>query len=88
MACVVDDGHVGIAGLVGEIAQHPAHLGVAEIALLFDDVELRLAEQLGDGGRIILGVRELRGVLVGRVADHQRHALVGKGRTGGEDSKQ
>ncbi len=41
MTRVVDDGDIGIAGLVDEVAQSPPHVGDLEIAPETDIIEAR-----------------------------------------------
>ena len=87
VAGVVDHGDVGIARAVGEIAQHPPHLERAEIVPRHHDVEAGLLERVGHQRRIVGGIGEPRHVLIGGIADHQRHALAGKGRSAGEQQQ-
>ena len=78
----IDDGHVGIARLVEEVAQDAPHFDDAEITTRIDDVELCVLQKFGDRGRIARRIIEARDVLIGGIADHKRDALVGIGRPG------
>ena len=69
----------GIADLVGEIAQGAAHLVGLEIALERDDIESRALEHRSHRAGVVRRVREQRDVLIGRIAKHQRHPLLGEG---------
>ena len=80
MAGVVNDGDIGIAGAVGEITQRAAGLGRAQIMPGIHHVEAGPFQGRRDGGAVVHGVGELRHVLIGGIADHQRDALLGKGR--------
>ena len=80
VAGVIDDGDVGIAGTVGEIAQRAAGFGRGQIAAGIDDVEAGLLQRRGDLGAVVNRVGKLRDVPVGGIAEHQRDALLGKRR--------
>jgi hypothetical protein len=71
------DGNVRVAHLVRELAQRAAHDRRAEIAFDVDDVEVRRAKHLGDGAGIEAGVRQSADLLIGAIANDQRHALFG-----------
>ena len=78
VAGIVDDGDIGGGRLVVEIAQRTAHVERADVAAQLDRIEARLLEHVGDRGRIVRRVRQLRDVLIGRVADHQRDPFCSK----------
>ena len=77
---VVDDRDVGIARLVGEIAHHPAHVGVADVLLRVHDIEPRLPQHVGHRRRVPGRVGQPGDVLIGGITDHQRDAFVGERR--------
>ncbi len=77
---VIDHGNVGVARSVGEIAQHAAGLCRRKIMAGIDHVKPGVLQGRRDGGAIVDRVGKPRHVLIGRIADHQRHALVRKGR--------
>ena len=72
----INHGDVGIAHLVGEIAQGAAHLGGLEIALELDDGEADALQRGRNRLGIVGGVGEPADMLIGRIAHHQRDALV------------
>ena len=80
MPGVVDHGDVGVPGAVGEVAQHAAGIGCREIVARIDDVEAGTLEHVRDHRAIIDRVGERRHVLIGGIAKHQRHPLLGAGR--------
>ena len=77
VAGVIDHGDIGIARAVGKIAQRAAGFGRRQIVAGIDDVEAGILQCRGDHGAVIDRVRQLRHVLIGRIAEHQRHALFG-----------
>ena len=60
MAGIENDGDVGVPRRVGEILDDRPELGVAEIAPKLDPVETCLAEQSGNGDRVIARIGEAR----------------------------
>jgi len=48
--------------------------GAAREVLARDDLEADLTQRLGHGARIVDRIAQRVGVLIGAVADHQRHA--------------
>ncbi len=80
MTGVIDHGHVGIARLGAELAQGTPHLRPGQIKPGIDAVEAGLLEHGDDGRGIVGGILQPGDVLVGGIADHQRHALVGMAR--------
>ena len=80
VAGVIDHRNIGVAGAVGKVAQRTAHLVRRQIVAGIDDVETGVLQRGRDHRAIIDGIRQQRHVLIGRVADHQRHALGGPGR--------
>jgi len=76
VAGIIDHGEIGIARLLGELAQRTPHFGVFEIAAGFDDVEGGLFEHVGDGGGIVGRIGKRNDVLIVGIADHERDALV------------
>ena len=68
------------ANLVLEVAERAAALEDPQILAQIDHVETRVLEFRCDHGAVIDRVRQLRHVLIGRIAEHQRHALFGEGR--------
>ena len=80
VAGIIDHGDIGIAGHVGKIAQRAAGLGGRQIVAGIDHVEAGVLQRRRDHGAVIDRVRKRCGILVGGIADHQRHALFGKGR--------
>ncbi len=80
VAGVIDHGDVGIGRAVGEIAQHPSRLQRAEIVPRHHHVEAGLLEGVGHQACVVRGIGEPRHVLIGGIAEHQRHTLAGKGR--------
>ena len=80
MAGVIDDGDIGIAGAVGKIAQRAPGVGGGEILAGIDDIEAGIFQRRGDPGAVVNRIGERGDILVGGIAQHQRHALLGKGR--------
>ena len=80
VAGVIDHGDIGIAGAVGEIAQRAPRLGRRQIVAGIDDIEAGILQRRGDRGAVIDRIGQRRDVLIGGIADHQRHALLGPGR--------
>ena len=87
VAGVIDHGNVGIGRAVGEIAQHPPRFQRAEILFRHHHIEAGFLEGIGHQRRIVRGIGEPRHVLIGGIAEHQRHALAGKGRSAGEQQQ-
>ena len=80
VAGVIDHGDIGIARAVGEVAQRAAGLGRRQVVAGIDDVEAGVLQRRRDHRAVVDRVRKRRHVLVGGIAEHQRHALFGKGR--------
>ena len=78
MTGVIDDGNVGIARIVGEVAQGSAQLANPEVMLCRDDVEACVLEHLGHGVGVPCRIGKRRDLLIGGVADHERNALFRK----------
>src|SRR5262249_23517511 len=70
------DRNVGVPRLLRELTNGPAQIGADEVAAKIDDVETDVLDQLGDGRRVVRRVGEPSGVLIGRVADDERDALL------------
>jgi hypothetical protein len=45
-----------------------------------DDIEAGILQRRGNPGAVVNRIGELSDILVGRIAQHQRHALLGKRR--------
>ena len=80
MAGIIDHGDVGIAGAVGEVAQRALGLGRRKVTAGIDDVEAGALQRLGDFRAVVNRIGQRRDILIGGIAEHQRHALLGKGR--------
>ena len=85
---VIDDGDVGAAGLGAEIPQRPPHVLGRQVVAGIDDGEAGLLEGLDQKVGVVGGVGELGRALIGRIAHHQRHALVGECSGWLEDERQ
>ena len=70
--------HVGASDLVGKIPDHVPHLGVADVFLGIDDVEVGLLQHVGHRGCVFRRIWQLVDMLIRRIADHQRDAFVGR----------
>ena len=79
VAGVIDDCDIGIARAVGKIAQCAPGLGGGEIPAGIDDIKARVFQRRRDPGTVVNGIGQRRDIPVGRIAQHQRHALFGKG---------
>ena len=80
VAGVEDDRRVGPFGLEAEVPERVLHAELIEIGLEVD-LEVGVTQRVRDRGRIVARVGQLVSVLIGRVADHQRHPL-GRRRAG------
>ena len=88
VAGIVDDGDVGLVGDRFELADRALEFEIADVDLDIDRVEARVAEHLGDRARIPRRIGQLRNGLVARIADDQRHALLGPGGVGGKHHRE
>ena len=79
MSGVEEHADVGADEGGGEIADFSLERGLVEIDAV-EDLEAVRPQSGGHVTRVVAGVGELAGVLVGGVADHQRDALAGMGR--------
>ena len=84
VAGIIDDGDIGLIGDRFELADRALEFEVADIDQGIDRVEAGIAEHLGDRVRVPRWVGQLRNGLVARIADDQRHALLGPGGIGGK----
>jgi hypothetical protein len=75
----INDRHIGVPHLVGEIAKSAAHLIGFEIALEGDDIEPRALEHRSHRAGVVRRIGEQGDVLIGRIAKHQRDPLLGEG---------
>ena len=75
---IIDNRDIGVAAPVAEVAQRLAQLADGQVQFGLDRVEARRLEHRGNSRRVVRGIAELGHVPVGRIADHQRHALLGK----------
>ena len=80
VAGVIDHRDIGIARTIGEVAQRATGLGRRQVAAGIDDIEAGLFQRRRDLGAIVNGIGQRRDISVGGIAQHQRHALFGKGR--------
>ena len=87
MAGVIDDSHVGIAALLPNSRSALRISPTFRFSLELDGIEAGRLEHRGNGRRIVRGIAELGHVPVGRIADHQRHALLGKRGLAGQQSQ-
>ena len=84
VAGIIDDGDIGLVGGRFELADRALEFEIADIDLDIDGVEAGVAEHLCDRVRIPRRIGQLRNGLVARIADDQRHALLGPGCVGGK----
>ena len=75
---IIDNRNIRIPALVAEVAQRLAQLADGQVQFGLDGIEACRLEHRGNRRRIVRGIAELGHVPVGRIADHQRHALLGK----------
>ena len=87
MAGIIDHRDVGIARAVFEIAQHAPRVERRQIVAGDDDVEAGALERRRHHGSIIDRIRQRRHVLIGRIAEDQRHALVGQSGFGHQEQR-
>ncbi len=87
VAGIIDHGDIGIAGCIGEFAQHAPRFQRRQIVPGIDDVEAGLLQRLRHHRTVIDGVRERRRMLIGGVGDHQRDALSGESGPGAEQQR-
>ena len=80
VAGVIDHRDIGIARAVGEIAQRATGFGRRQVAAGIDDVEAGVFQRRRDLGAVVNRIGQRCDILVGGIAQHQRHALFGKGR--------
>jgi hypothetical protein len=64
--------------MLRKLADCSPQIAAANVSPQVDDIEANDLEQLGDNGRVIDRVAEPTDILVGRVADEERHPLFGK----------
>jgi hypothetical protein len=79
VAGIIDHGDVGLVGCSFEFADRTLEFEIADIDLDVDGIEAGIPEHLGDRACVPRGDRKLGNGLVARIADHQRHALLGPG---------
>ena len=79
VAGIIDDGDVGLVGRRLELADRALEFEIADIELDLDGIEAGIPEHLRDGVGVPRRIGQLRHGLVGRIADHQRHPLLGPG---------
>jgi len=60
----------------GELANGATDHCNSKIRAAVDDVKAGIAQQFRDGGCVIDRIGQSRDVLIGRIADHERNALV------------
>ena len=80
VAGVIDHRDIGIARAVGEVAQRATGLGRRQVAAGIDDIEAGVFQRRRDPGAVVNGIGQRCDIPVGGIAEHQRHALLGKGR--------
>ncbi len=80
VAGVIDHRDIGIARAIGEIAQRATGLGRRQVAAGIDDVEAGVLQRRRDPGAVVNRIGQRCDILVVGIAQHQRHALFGKGR--------
>ena len=78
VAGVEQQRHVGVRQLFAEAPHRRAHALIIEVEPA-DHLEAQSLQRRRHVGGVVGRVLQLRRVLVGGVADHQRHALVGQG---------
>ena len=88
MAGVIDDGDIGLVGDRFELADRALEFEIADIDLGIDRVEAGVAEHLCDRVRVPRWIGQLRNGLVARIADDQRHALLGPRGVGGKHHRE
>ena len=72
---------------IGKFAQHAPRLERGQIVPGIDDVEAGVLQRLRHHRTVVDGIRERRRVLIGRVGEHQRHALSGESGPGAEQQR-
>ena len=77
---IIDNRDIRVPAPVAEVAQRLAQLADGQVQFGLDRVEACRLEHRGNSRRVVRGIAELGHVPVGRIADHQRHALVRKRR--------
>ena len=80
VAGIIDHRNIGIARTVSKIAQRATGFGRRQVAAEVDDVEAGLFQRGRNPGAIVNGIGQRRDVAIGRIAQHQRHALFGERR--------
>jgi hypothetical protein len=78
MTGIVDNSHVRIPGRAAKFPQGVPHFVGADIQPSVDDVEFSFSEHCGNRVRVVCRITQGADVLVGRIADYQRHPLFGK----------
>jgi len=80
VAGIIDHSDIGIAGAIGKIAQRAAGFGGGNIATEIDHIEACILQRRCHHRAVVHRIGEGCDILVGGIADHQRDALLGKGR--------
>src|SRR5262249_38898452 len=75
---IVDDRDIGVARHVRELANGATDHRDSKIRAAVDHVKAGIAQQFRDGGGVIDRIGHTWDVLIGRIADHERNALVRK----------
>ncbi len=83
MTCVVEQCDVGALNLAAEGLNGDVETGLVEIelSLTADERETEASERLGHQQSVVFRIIEACNVLICRIADHQRNAILGRGRT-------
>ena len=76
VAGVINHRNISLIRLVLEFSDRPLELEIADIDQHVDGIEAGVPEHPGDRVGVAGRVGQLRNTLIGRIADHQRHALV------------
>ena len=75
VAGIIEEADIGAAQRLGEGPDALLHVALAEVDA-FDHLEAERLQLGGDVGGVVARIGEARNVLIGRVADDERHALV------------
>ena len=86
MSSVVDNCNIRVGRQIRKLADRTPQVSNAQIERQSHGVEMRGLEQAGDGNGVVRRIGQAGRVAIGRIADHQRDALIGI--AGQDDAKQ